>query len=66
MSLREDLMEIRGIGDAKADAILDVLAESDTDGVDVANFREGMSYFRNGDYGYAMKFFRRVEEGLEE
>lgn len=34
MTLKDELKEIRGIGEAKADAILDVLAEHDTGGVD--------------------------------
>ena len=58
--LRDDLTEIKGIGDAKADAILDVLTDHDTGGSDplLDKAREAA---REGDERKAAIFLRRSE-----
>lgn len=63
MSLEDDLQEIDGVGEATAAKILAVLDESDEyDTVDVEAFKDGYSYFKEEQYGYADKFFKRVLE----
>ena len=58
--LRKDLTKIKGIGDAKADAILDVLANHDTGESDplLDKAREAA---RQGDERRAAIFLRRSE-----
>lgn len=57
MSLKDELMEIRGIGDAKADAILEVLAESDEYGQSV-DVQEIIDCIEAEQYGTALKYLR--------
>ena len=60
--LRDDLTAIDGVGDATADAILDVLADHDTGASDplLMKAREAA---RQGDERMAAIFLRRSERG---
>lgn len=62
--LSEQLQEIQGVGPATADAILDVIDGQGVPQQVREDFADGMSYLRDGQPGYAMKFFERVEEAL--
>ena len=58
--LRDDLTEIKGIGDAKADAILDVLADHGTGESDPL-LNKAREAARQGDERKAALFLRRSE-----
>lgn len=61
MSMRDDLQDIHGIGEAKADEIMAVVDAHDTGGVDRDLVEEGYAYLVEEERpGYAEKFFRRA------
>ena len=60
--LKSDLTEIKGIGDAKADAILEVLADHDT-GESNPLLDKAREAARQGDERKAAIFLRRSERG---
>jgi endonuclease III-like uncharacterized protein len=62
MSLKDELTQIRGIGDATADevlAVVDDYGESDAESL----LQEAIDYYNEGKPWYARKF---VEEAKEE
>jgi len=67
-SLRDALTDIRGVGEATADTILETL-DSHGSGVSDAvseNLRKAHDEHRNGDAEYAGKFVRRAIDALDE
>jgi len=56
MSLKTELMEIRGVGEATAESILEVLEESDEYGTDV---EQAIDYIETGHPNYALKFLKQ-------
>lgn len=57
--LRDALMDIHGIGEAKAGEILDVVDEHGRDGVP-EEVREAAEHIEAGMEGTALKFLRRL------
>jgi Tfp pilus assembly protein PilF len=53
MTLRDDLMDIRGIGEAKTDEILAVLDDHDTDTVDRAAVQQAVAWLERGRHRLA-------------
>ena len=61
--LKADLMDIHGIGEAKADKILAVLADHDDAPGDVtALLEQALSAHEAGHHAYAAKYVRRALE----
>jgi len=58
--LKDDLMDIRGVGEATADAILDVLADHDT-GEDSRMMEKAKTAAKNGNYREAAVWLQRSE-----
>lgn len=67
MTLEDELMEIRGIGEAKADEVLDVLEahEKSVESEVAENIKSAWDYYDAGYESYAGKFLKRAYEGLE-
>ena len=63
--LREELQTVRGVGDAKADEILEIVESNSVDSTVEDNLRSAWDYYQDGQYSYAEKFLRRAIEGLE-
>ena len=69
-TLRDELTEIRGVGDAKADEMLDILDAHDgvDGGADVEaaseHVKSALEYAESGDVEYAVKFLRRARDAL--
>jgi hypothetical protein len=59
--LRDDLTDIRGVGDATADTILEVVENHDT-GSSTQEIETAIEYLEDGHAGYALKYLRRVVE----
>lgn len=71
-SLHEELTEIHGIGDAKADQILGIISGHDTEAAagmgagEVHNLlSEAEDYLEDDRPGYALKYMREARVGLE-
>jgi len=58
MALKDDLMQIRGIGEAKADAVLEVLEESEGSS---ENIQEAIDHIKAGKPDYALKYLKREQ-----
>ena len=64
-NLRDELTEIRGVGEATADEILDVLDERD-DVDDVRDYvQEVHDHHQAGEHQYAAKYVQRAHDALE-
>jgi ribosomal protein S13 len=61
MSLESDLQEIRGIGEAKASEIVEVVDQHSGDSEAQENVRKALAELEEGRVGYAQKFLERVE-----
>jgi len=59
-TLHDDLTDIRGIGDAKAEAILEVLEDHETKSDLAEPLRAAVDAFDAERPGYAEKFVRRA------
>lgn len=62
MSLEEELQEIRGIGEAKASEIVDIVEDHEDDSEAQELVQEAIGYLDAGHPGYAKKYLRRVLE----
>lgn len=63
--LRDQLTDIRGVGDATADEIFDVLTDYEDSGVSDdlrENITAAWDYYENGQESYAEKYLRRAYE----
>ena len=65
-TLHDDLTDIRGIGDAKAEAILEVLEDHETESDLAEPLRAAVDAFDADRPGYAEKFVRRAYEEVRE
>jgi len=65
MRMKDELTEIHGIGDAKADEILEIVESNSVDSTVEDNLRSAWDYYQDGQYSYAEKFLRRAIEALE-
>lgn len=64
MALEDELQSISGIGEAKAEQIVEIVNEhSETPDIK-EDLEDGMEYLAAGQEGYAMKFFERVKAEL--
>lgn len=63
MTIKDDLMEIRGIGEAKADAIIAVLEETQSNEKVASLLSDALSYYEDDRPGYAKKY---VEQAYNE
>lgn len=61
--LRSELQEIQGVGEATADAILDVLDAHDPDAEVPDEALAALDYLEADRPGYAEKYLRRLVEG---
>jgi ribosomal protein S13 len=61
MSLEDDLTDIHGIGEAKAEQIMEVVNEHSGDSEARENVRKALAELDEGRVGYARKFLERVE-----
>ena len=62
MSLKDDLTDIQGVGDATADKIMTVFEDYQSEPEAVEAIEKALEYFDQGDYTYGEKFLRRVVE----
>lgn len=65
-TLHDELTDIRGIGDAKAEAILEVLDDHETDSDLAEPLRAAVDAFDADRPGYAEKFVRRAYEEVSQ
>jgi len=65
--LEDALTDIRGVGDATAEEIMSVVDEhGDGGSVELEEtLRDAVSYYEQGDYGYAEKYLYRALELVE-
>ena len=56
--LKTELMEIRGIGDAKAETIMQVVKEYGPK-KDVSNIEKAIEHINAGKYDYAIKYLEK-------
>ena len=59
--LRDDLMDIQGVGEATADSILDVLSDHDTE-PDSPTLERAVAYAREGEDRRAAMLLRRYAD----
>ena len=59
--LRDELMQIQGVGEARADEIIEIVERHKTGSADevVATLQQAVDYDEQGDTDYAMKYVRR-------
>ena len=65
-TLHDELTDIRGIGDAKAEAILEVLEDHETDSDLADPLRAAVDAFDAERPGYAEKFVRKAYEEVSD
>lgn len=64
MSLKSELQEIRGIGDAKADAIIDVLDDHKDNTTEIREtLEEALEYYNQGDENICAEY---VEQAIDQ
>jgi len=60
--LKDDLMDIQGVGEATADSILEVLDEHDTGGDESKALERAIEYAQRGDSRNATVWLKRYAE----
>lgn len=64
--LHDDLTDIRGIGDATAEEIIEVVEGHTEDNETLRdNLESALDYYEDERYGYAGKYLRRAYNALE-
>jgi hypothetical protein len=58
--VKAELKEIRGIGDAKAEAIIGVLEDTQSNETVASLLADALSYYEDDRPGYARKFVERA------
>lgn len=60
MSLKDEFQEVSGIGPKKAEKLVEIVEQSETESDVKENVKEALSYLDAGRPGYARKFLERV------
>jgi len=61
--LKGELMEIKGVGEATAEEVMNVLEETQSNETVASLLADALSYYEEGSPGYARKY---VEQAYEE
>jgi len=63
--MKDELTEIRGIGDAKAEAVMEVVESNSVDSDVAENVRRAYDYYQDGQEHQALSFLERAYELLK-